>query len=268
MQEINLTPVGYVKNLIENKDDMLAPGIKSTLVIYDNYKPALQCLSENSHVIVCCYFHQANKETLKVFPKKFKVVSPIEKGIFATRSPDRPNPITITVTRLLEVTDNEVMVECLDAINGTPVLDIKPYSIGSDCVFNTQSINKKIDFSRVDNEQLYEYLKFGVLNYIYNADDTLELTLRSLIKIIRSINKIPDRDIVDYIETNYSKSALDCLYYYTKFTPGEGKIIVNHSKSQNSYLKIRFKSDDIWEITNSSTLDSVNTDSIGINKLN
>ena len=120
-------PIGIVKNDINNRSEMTVPGVKSTIVIEPDYIDGLNFLDNHSHIIVLCYLHKARRETLIVTPKKSKVCMGSNVGVFGTRSPDRPNPISMSVVKLLSIKDNVLEVEKLDCINGTPVIDIKPY---------------------------------------------------------------------------------------------------------------------------------------------
>ena len=249
MSEIKLNPIGYVRNKVTERKQMTGVGVKSSIIINEKYLPAVEYLNENSHIIVMCYFNQAKRDVLTVFPKKFGFTYHIEKGVFATRSPDRPNPISSTIVKLLEIDHNEIIVERLDAIEGTPVIDIKPYSYGSDCIFNTQSVNVKNNFADSSDEMLYEYIKLGTLNYVYSIDDSLELGIFTILKLIREINEMPDRRNIDYVETNYSGNALDSLYYFLKFTPGEKKLrILNNNDSENSFFKAKLSTGQFIEL--------------------
>ncbi len=122
-----LKPIGFVKNNVDNRSDMGISGVKSTVEINAEFSLALDSIEENSHIIVCCFLHHARRDTLKVHPRKSNIYSPSEKGVFATRSPDRPNPISISVVKLLERQENVLIVEGLDVVNNTPVIDIKSY---------------------------------------------------------------------------------------------------------------------------------------------
>jgi tRNA-Thr(GGU) m(6)t(6)A37 methyltransferase TsaA len=237
MDEFILKPIGTVQNNIHNRKEMVALGVPSTIKIKEKYQDALLKLEENSHLIVMCYFHEARRETLRVFPQKFGLINPVEKGVFATRSPDRPNPVSLTMTRILKVHNDSVDIERIDAINGTPVIDLKPYSVGTENIFNTNSVNNKTDFTRVTDEKLSEYLKAGLFNYVYNQDTSIESGISCLIQAIRKLKAMPDREMINYIHTDFTGNALDLLYYYGKFTPGEGKITVSKGQTQNSFVE-------------------------------
>ena len=131
--EINLTPIGFVRNSIKE------PGIEdwrtvtSEVIIEENLKEALSRIDEFSHIIVIYWMHKlppSQRAIIKVHPKANQNLPLV--GVFASRSPARPNPIGITTVKLLERRDNVLKVTGLDAIDGTPVLDIKPYIPGDD----------------------------------------------------------------------------------------------------------------------------------------
>ncbi len=131
LPDITLKPVGIVRNEIKQRGNRDVEKIVSEIVVDRSLSEALDGLDEFSHIIVLCWLHQFRKPTpLKVHPMRDETI-PL-KGVFATRSPDRPNPIGKTTVNLLKVRDNVLTVKGLDAIDGTPVLDIKPYIPGYD----------------------------------------------------------------------------------------------------------------------------------------
>jgi tRNA-Thr(GGU) m(6)t(6)A37 methyltransferase TsaA len=135
LKPIEITPIGIVKNTyekgyLEDYEDKI-----SKIIIEPSYKEGLEHLDENSHIMVVFWLNRVEDKgrgILKLYPKKREDL-PLT-GVFATRSPRRPNPIGIRAVKLLKITDNVLTVEGLDAFNGTPVLDIKPYSSKHDLV--------------------------------------------------------------------------------------------------------------------------------------
>ena len=128
MDDIILQPIGLVRNSIPDKKHHGWKGVISEILIKEKYVPALYGLSEFSHVIVLFWLHEVTTEeraTTKGHPQN-KVEIP-ELGIFAWHSSRRPNPIGMSIVRLLEIEADRVTVQGLDAINGTPVLDLRPY---------------------------------------------------------------------------------------------------------------------------------------------
>ena len=100
-----------------------AAGVRGTAVIDPEFAPGLQDLAGFSHMIVLYHFHRAPAPRLLVTP--FMDTEP--RGIFATRAPARPNPIGLSVVRLLERDGNVLHLENVDMLDGTPILDLKPY---------------------------------------------------------------------------------------------------------------------------------------------
>jgi tRNA-Thr(GGU) m(6)t(6)A37 methyltransferase TsaA len=126
--KINLTPIGVVRNSVNKSKHRDWQAVVSEIVINDELEAALDGLEGFSHLIVVYWMHKLpspKEPPMKVHPKGDQSL-PLT-GVFATRSPTRPNPIGVTVVRLLRRHKNVLEVRGLDALNGTPVLDIKPY---------------------------------------------------------------------------------------------------------------------------------------------
>jgi tRNA (adenine37-N6)-methyltransferase len=101
----------------------LANGVKGTIEIMDEFRDGLLDLDDFSHIIMIYHFHQTTKYELQVVPFLDQRVH----GIFATRAPVRPNRIGISVVRLIKIEGNMIEFENADMLDGTPLLDIKPY---------------------------------------------------------------------------------------------------------------------------------------------
>ncbi len=133
MIDINLEVIGTVKSSFrEPVHQHNWAEINAEIEIRPEYAEALDNLDEFSHIIVLYWLHQQAGRgfSLKVHPRGNRQI-PL-KGLFATRSPRRPNPIGKATVRLLERRGNRLRVQGLDAIDGTPVIDIKPYVPGYD----------------------------------------------------------------------------------------------------------------------------------------
>lgn len=103
-------------------------GIVSRIVLDKNFAEALKGIDEFSHLFVIFWMHQIpieKRRTLKVHPRGREDMPLV--GSFATRTPHRPNPIGLTLVELLKAEGNVLTVRGLDAYDGTPVLDIKPF---------------------------------------------------------------------------------------------------------------------------------------------
>ena len=136
---MTLKPIGIVRKGIKQaavKRDWEKK--VSDIIINTSLTEALDGLEESSHIIVLYWMHQAmsGEVPLKVHPRGKQELPLL--GLFATRTPNRPNRIGIATVRLLERQGNILRVEGLDAIEGTPVIDIKSYIPGYDSVANTK----------------------------------------------------------------------------------------------------------------------------------
>ncbi|MFH1383245.1 MAG: tRNA (N6-threonylcarbamoyladenosine(37)-N6)-methyltransferase TrmO [Chloroflexota bacterium] len=124
---MKLKAVGVVKNRVRAGPPPDWGEIISDIVIDDSLIEALAGLDEFSHIVTLCWMHRITKTEmpLMIHPKG-KPELPL-LGLFATRTPNRPNRIGETVVRLLQCQGNVLKVKGLDAFDGTPVIDIKPY---------------------------------------------------------------------------------------------------------------------------------------------
>ncbi len=125
--KIELHPIGFVRSPYRERGDAPRQGrlsdTVSEIVIDPAYEEGLFRVGEKTHLFVLCWFDRADRERLRVTPPK----NPVEHGVFATRSPDRPNPVSISVVDLLGIKGCVLSVRGLDALDGTPVIDIKPF---------------------------------------------------------------------------------------------------------------------------------------------
>lgn len=126
------------------RQGILMPETKGTIEIFPQYRKALKDLSLFEYIIVLFHFHEVEKWTPEVNPP----ASTHEHnfGLFATRSPKRPNPIGLSVVKLEKICNGLLYISGVDAFNNTPVLDIKPYLPSIDCIKSVQNelIEKKL----------------------------------------------------------------------------------------------------------------------------
>lgn len=115
-----------VNNAVNHPVDEGWATVVSTLVLEPEYAGALDGLGAFSHALVIFWMHEAPApDTMRRRPQGRSDMPEI--GILAQRARHRPNPIGVTAVEVIEVAQNTMMVRGLDAINGTPILDIKPY---------------------------------------------------------------------------------------------------------------------------------------------
>jgi tRNA-Thr(GGU) m(6)t(6)A37 methyltransferase TsaA len=123
-------PIGYVRNSIQHVPRSAVSdfqGVDSEIEMLEELAPALDGIEGFSHILVLYWMHRLESLSgpLKVHPAGLKDLPLV--GLFATRSPRRPNPIGLTMVPLLSRQGNRLRVANLDALDGSPVIDIKPY---------------------------------------------------------------------------------------------------------------------------------------------
>ena len=126
---VTLRPIGYVRNRVKAPTPDGWADVESRIVIRPEYQPMVLNLGDYSHVIVVFWPHEVPDDVRGSKPQlhpRDDETYPL-MGVLATRSQIRPNPILVTPVRLLAIKGNILKVRGLDAIDGTPVLDIKPY---------------------------------------------------------------------------------------------------------------------------------------------
>jgi len=128
LQTITLRPIGVIHSPHRRTEEtpiqpVYARGIKGTAEIFDEYVGGLRDLGGFSHIYLIYHFHKAKPSRLIVKP----FLEDTPHGVFATRAPCRPNPIGFSVVRLVKVEGNVLHLEDVDVLDGTPLLDIKPY---------------------------------------------------------------------------------------------------------------------------------------------
>ena len=128
MNKIIIEPVGYVSSPVSERMDENWGKVKSKIILEPEFAGALLGLEDFSHAIIVSYLHEANYEKEKHLqrrPRNLKTMPML--GIFSQRAKNRPNPIGITAVRILKAGNDYLEIKGLDAIDKTPILDIKPY---------------------------------------------------------------------------------------------------------------------------------------------
>lgn len=128
MDKIELKPIGFVVSPVTEKVDENWGDVISRIMLKPEYAGGLRGIRDFSHAIIVTYLHEAKYEKERHIQRRPRGLEDMPKvGIFSQRAKDRPNPIGITAVKIIDAGDDYIQVKGLDAINGTPVLDIKPY---------------------------------------------------------------------------------------------------------------------------------------------
>ena len=125
--EIKLNPIGVIRSEIKDTKDaplFYTEGAPvAILEILPEYLDGLHRIKPGDEIIVITWLHRASRDVLKVHPRGDKS-NPLT-GVFLTRSPDRPNPLGLHRVKVLKIDSNRVYIDAIEAIDGTPVVDIK-----------------------------------------------------------------------------------------------------------------------------------------------
>ena len=125
---IELKPIGLIHTPFpEPKGIPIQPagggGVKATIEIFPEYRDGLSDLDGFSHIILLYHLHKSEGYKLRIVP----FMDTVERGLFSTRAPKRPNPIGLSVVQLNKIEDGILHIQNIDIVDGTPLLDIKPY---------------------------------------------------------------------------------------------------------------------------------------------
>lgn len=140
--DITLHPIGFVHNAVKStpRPEHDWTGIISEIVLKPELAPGLERLPEYSHVIVIFWAHKATDKSGMALQVRYRGDPTLPMvGVFASRSLFRPNPLGMKVARLIGIEGSILTVEGLDALDGTPVLDIKPFSPHNDAPENAKT---------------------------------------------------------------------------------------------------------------------------------
>jgi tRNA-Thr(GGU) m(6)t(6)A37 methyltransferase TsaA len=128
MRSIKIEPIGIIHSPYASAKDIPSQGymkenVEAVIEINKKFNPAMKDIKGFSHLIVLFYFHKSKQTHMRGHPSW----EDTEHGVFALRSPHRPNHIGMTVINVKEVHDNKIVFSNVDMLDGTPVIDIKPY---------------------------------------------------------------------------------------------------------------------------------------------
>ena len=237
---INLKEIGIIRSHFKKQDDPFKMReFESTIEIKEEFKDGLFRLEESEYIDVLFHFHKSEDYdliTITYFGER--------KGVFASRSPRRPSNIGVSRVKLLKIENNKLLVKGLDAIDGTPVIDIKPFSYKNDYIDEGKN---KLQFLKnnprsniiplIRNNKLEELLVIsGTLHGHYCPG--LAMGVICSVYAINKINIFSDglEDIIAIIEIN--SCFADGIQYITGCTIGNNSLIFkDYGKTAFSLVK-------------------------------
>jgi tRNA-Thr(GGU) m(6)t(6)A37 methyltransferase TsaA len=126
--EYSLHPIGFIRSPLKDRAQAPMQGSEGApdawLDVNASVAQALEGIAPGNEIIVITWFHQSDRDVLKTHPRG-DMNAPL-LGVFATRSPDRPNPLGLHRVTVREISGNSLKVGPIEAIDGTPVVDLKP----------------------------------------------------------------------------------------------------------------------------------------------
>ncbi len=130
---MHLTPIGTIQTPFKDRKGMPiqpagAQDVQGRIIIHPEYEKGLSDIEGFSHLILLYCFHESDGFDLMVTP----FMDTVPRGLFSTRAPRRPNPIGLSIVRLVSRENNILNILDIDVLNNTPLLDIKPYVSGFD----------------------------------------------------------------------------------------------------------------------------------------
>jgi tRNA-Thr(GGU) m(6)t(6)A37 methyltransferase TsaA len=158
MKQIILHPIGVIHSPYKESKDIPIQGkfkdkVEAWIELKEKYVKGLKDLEKFSHAIILFYFHKSDRETIEGKP----YLENNKHGIFAIRSPHRPNHIGLSIVKIKRIQDNKLYFTQVDMIEGTPVLDIKPYVRFFDNMENAISgwLEKHFQNGKIPNNVLH-----------------------------------------------------------------------------------------------------------------
>jgi tRNA-Thr(GGU) m(6)t(6)A37 methyltransferase TsaA len=173
---VELRPIGFVRSEHRERKGMPPWGVAAAVELRKEFAPGLLHLEKHSHVWVLAWLESAERDLLRVTPRGVADTGPGGlHGVFAVRSPVRPNPIGLTAAKILGIEGATIRLDRLDFVDGTPVIDIKPYFASRDLIFS--AVNRQIG-KPSSREALRESLWIQALNFSGTPSGDLALGVR------------------------------------------------------------------------------------------
>ncbi|HEY3443896.1 MAG TPA: tRNA (N6-threonylcarbamoyladenosine(37)-N6)-methyltransferase TrmO [Paludibaculum sp.] len=221
---IALNPIGTVRSAIRERKQMPAWGAPASVAVHPKYAAALHRIEKHSHLWVFGWLMQgrAERDVLQVTPRGVQDAGPEGlHGVFAVRSPARPNPIGLTAARVLARDGLVLHFDRLDFLDATPVLDLKPYFITRDLIFSANGQQVGRPRSR---EALRESLLVQGLHYHGLLQPEIALAVRMVEHYRLTVHGLDDPGCYRVCAPLGRPVLMDGLMGITRATPGHGSL--------------------------------------------
>lgn len=233
----SLVPLGYVRSKFKSRDAIPLHGAPATLELEPAFAEGLTGLEHSSHLIVMGFLHQADRAVLKSTKVEPNMS---DRGVFASRSPARPNPISVTVVPLLTRNGLCLEVDRLDLFDGTPIVDLKPYCPGWDVAFCAR-YKHRAEQSVIIDECFAAYMKRDLENFMGAAarEPVAQWGLAATFVVARRLG-IDPRDPDLKVATSRVDETIETLMALTGAAFSNGRLEVVRAEVQ-PMLFVRFE---------------------------
>jgi len=145
---IDVYPIGIVHSPVVDRRLMPPDGVTAEIEIFPEFRDGLLRIEENTHIWVIGWLHEGDRHRLQLVRPEYEPARR-RRGVFGLRSIARPNLLSLSACRLLSVANNRLLVDWLELVDGTPIVDLKRYSVSWDCLFSARSSRDRylIDFA-------------------------------------------------------------------------------------------------------------------------
>jgi len=222
--DYTLRPVGVVRSSVRERKRMAVWGAPASVEIYPAFAEALHRIEKHSHLWIFGWLMNGRDErhVLQVTPRGVSDPGPEGlHGVFSVRSPARPNPIGLTVARVLAREGLTLHFDRLDFLDGTPVLDLKPYFITRDLIFSANG--KQVGKPR-SREELIESLLVQAVHFHGDIHPELILAARIVGHLRQTYFDFNDPGQLRITAPLSRPVLLDGLMGITRVTPGRGTL--------------------------------------------
>jgi tRNA-Thr(GGU) m(6)t(6)A37 methyltransferase TsaA len=219
-----LCAIGVVRSPYRTRGQVEPWGTRAEIVVEPRYAAALDGFERSSHVWVIAWLHEADRGVLQARARRLVPDAPLV-GVFACRSPARPNPLSLTACRVLGRAGTTLAVEPLDLLDGTPVVDLKPYNPGWDDISCAIRERRVVPRALAD-EQLFAVLERALWAHLgdLGTEPAARVALAAVFLAVRRFGVDP-RDAALGVAVSRLDLTVDALVGLMGATFGSGRLV-------------------------------------------
>ena len=187
MCELDLQAIGVVRSEAVSAHGLPHYGLPARIEVFPEFADGLLGIENSTHIIVIGWLHEADRSVLQVHRPSYDRLL-VRRGVFACRSPVRPNPLGVTTVRLVRVSGTTLHVDGLDMVDGTPVLDLKPHSSGFDGVFCARSARDLSRLADPDPDHAFRSMLREAQNFHGELCSGIAVAARMVYHVMKSLD--------------------------------------------------------------------------------